>query len=1157
MNGRNFKHVIGKWMILSLTLLAVMAGIQVDPARAETVEHWSQYGRMGIVQGTEVGAFNGAYGVAVDHDGNVYVADRQNHRVQKWTAATNTWSILGSSGGGGPGELSFPTGVAVDNDGNVYVADGGNQRIQKLSVDTGTWTVWSRNGGGSGTGLGEFSAPAGVAVDSAGNIYVADSNNNRIQKWTIATQTWSEWKKSGGGSGSGLGEFNNPTSVVGDAAGNMYVADSNNNRVQKWTADTSTWSEIGSVTSPRGVFLDEDGNLYIAGNDLIAKLTASTNTWSEWKKAGGGAGSGLGEFNGVYNVAIDTHGNVYAADASNNRIQKWTAATDQWSEMGLKGFISGSGWGEFSSPSGVAIDHNANVYIADTQNHRIQKLASATNAWSEWKKSGGGSGSGLGEFNAPTGVAVDSVGNLYVADRGNQRVQKWTAATDTWSEWKKSGGGSGTGLGEFNLPVAIAVDSLGNLYVVDTLNHRVQKWTAATETWSEWKKNGGGSGSGLGEFTNPSGVTVDSLGNVYVTDRWHRIQKWTAATEQWTEWKKSGGGSGSELGEFNSATGVFVDRAGNLYVADRSNHRIQKWTATTDTWSEWKRSGGGIGSGLGEFNLPNSVAADGAGNLYVLDTNRLQKLTVVPSEAASLTATAGDRQVTLNWNTVTNATYYEIYRGTSSQSYDVGPVATVTGITYQVTGLTNGTTYYFALKAGNLAGTGLTYSNEAIATPQDPLPPVQPADPADPPIQQPVAEDKSVQVLINGKVENAGTAATTTVNNQTVTTITVDPKKLADKLAAEGDGVVITIPVNTGSDVVVGELNGQMVNSMEQKKAVVEIKTANASYTLPAGQINIGAISQQVGAGVALQDIKVRIEIAEPTADSIRLVESTARAGNFEIVAPPLEFKVSAVHGDRTIEVSKFNAYVERMISIPTGMDPSKITTGVVVEADGTVRHVPTQIVQIEGKYYAKINSLTNSIYSVVWHPLAFGDMTGHWAEAPVNDMGSRMVINGMSNGVFAPDQTITRAEFAAIIVRGLGLKLEKAGGSFADVRPTDWHSNAIQTAYAYKLIDGFEDGTFRPMDQITREQAMTIMAHAMQVTGLEAKLSVAEAAALLGSFRDAGSASAWALDGIAACLQAGLVSGRGEDQLAPQAPISRAEAAVIVQRLLQKSDLI
>ena len=415
----------------------------------------------------------------------------------------------------------------------------------------------------------------------------------------------------------------------------------------------------------------------------------------------------------------------------------------------------------------------------------------------------------------------------------------------------------------------------------------------------------------------------------------------------------------------------------------------------------------------------------------------------------------------------------------------------------------------------------------------------------------------SVIVLVNGKEENAGTATASKRNNQTVTRISIDQKKLDAKLASEGKDTVITIPVSAKSDIIIGELNGQMVKNMEGKQAVVKIQTDNATYTLPAQQINIGAISDKIGKSVALQDIKVQIEIAASTADIVKIVENAAEKGAFTLVVPSVDFTVKAVYGDRTVDVSMFTAFVERTIAIPDGIDPNKITTGVVVEPDSTVRHVPTKITLIDGKYHAVINSLTNSTYSVVWHPVEYSDVATHWAKTAVNDMGSRMVVEGTGSGQFSPDRDITRAEYAAIIVRGLGLKPENGSTAFTDVKATDWYSSAIHTAHAYGLIDGYHDGMFRPNDKITREQAMAILAKAMKLTRLQDKLIAQSAEETLHAFEDAAAVAAWAKNGVANAVQAGIVSGRSADTLVPKGYMTRAEVAAMIQRLLQKSGLI
>ncbi|MFF2912676.1 X2-like carbohydrate binding domain-containing protein, partial [Paenibacillus sp. NPDC057934] len=544
-----------------------------------------------------------------------------------------------------------------------------------------------------------------------------------------------------------------------------------------------------------------------------------------------------------------------------------------------------------------------------------------------------------------------------------------------------------------------------------------------------------------------------------------------------------------------------------------------------------------------------------------------------PGAPTNVTASAGDGQATVFFaspvgNGGSEITRYEVLDAAGKI------VGTGTSSPITITGLINGTTYSFTVKAVNSEGSSAaSVSSNAVTpsapatgggdnptptptpTPNTPSTPSTPSTPRTSSSPNPVST--GVDIIVNGKVEKIGTAESTQVNNQTVTTISVDQSKLAEKLANEGQGVVITIPVVTSTDVAIGQLTGQMIKDMEQKQAVLELKTGQATYTLPAQQININSISNQFGSAVSLQDIKVQIEVEKSTPETLKIVENSAAKGQFTLVAPPLEFKVVATYGDKTIEISKFNAYVERTIAIPDGVDPNKITTGIVVDPDGTVRHVPTKFVVIDGEYFAKVNSLTNSTYSIVWHPMAFKDVANHWSKNAVNNMGSRMVIDGVGNGMFNPGQDITRAEFAAIVVRGLGLKLENGGTAFTDVQDSAWYSSVVQTAVSYNLINGFEDGTFRPTDKITREQAMNIIAKAMKITGLKDKLGAQAAATGAGSFTDAEQASEWAKSAIADSLQAGIVSGRSSIELAPKASITRAEVAAMIERLLQKSDLI
>ena len=410
----------------------------------------------------------------------------------------------------------------------------------------------------------------------------------------------------------------------------------------------------------------------------------------------------------------------------------------------------------------------------------------------------------------------------------------------------------------------------------------------------------------------------------------------------------------------------------------------------------------------------------------------------------------------------------------------------------------------------------------------------------------------------NGKSETADAATTTQEGDKTITAIVVNDKKVEKILEQEGNHAVVTISVMSGADVVIGTLNGHTVKNMESKDAVLEIKTGQVTYTLPASQINIDAVSEQIGKQVELKDITVSVKISEPAADTVKIVEDTANKNNYQIIVKPIEFEITCSSGSKTVEVSRFNAYVERMIAIPEGVDPSKITTGVILNSDGTFSHVPTVITMIDGKYYAKINSLTNSTYSVIYSPKTFKDIGKHWAEKNVNDMASRLVVSGIGDDKFEPDRDITRAEFAAIVVRALGLMSSGTGkDAFIDVMKKNWYYDAVSIAYEYGITSGYENGKFWPDDKITREQAMTMIARAMKITGSKVELADGEADKLLTSFTDAYSAAEYAKANIASCVKAGIVSGRSGKLIAPKDNITRAEVAVIVQRLLQNSNLI
>ncbi|MDP4092738.1 MAG: S-layer homology domain-containing protein [Bacillota bacterium] len=447
-------------------------------------------------------------------------------------------------------------------------------------------------------------------------------------------------------------------------------------------------------------------------------------------------------------------------------------------------------------------------------------------------------------------------------------------------------------------------------------------------------------------------------------------------------------------------------------------------------------------------------------------------------------------------------------------------------------------------EAGNAAQAVQTTGQKTLANQTVPPPPPTPPTPP--------APDTSKDIILDDST------ATTVISNQgdrTVTTVTVDDSKVVEKLQ---ENATVVIPTNNSSDVVVGQLNGQTVKSMEEKDAVLEIRTGNVTYTLPASQINIDGVSDQIGTQVALRDIKVNVEISTPPQVTVNIVEGTAGKNNYQIVVRPVDFNITCASSGKTVDVSRFNGYVERTVAIPDGIDPSKITTGIVLNSDGTFSHVPTTVIKISGKYYARINSLTNSTYSVIWNPKTFKDVENHWSRDIVNDAGSRLIINGVTEDTFAPDKSISRAEFTAILVRSLGLMRTGTGkDSYSDVNKDDWYYDAISIANDYKLVLGYSDGTFKPGKTITREEAMTMIARAMKLTGkFDTGITDPEASNVLSKFKDNSGIAKWAMQSIALCVRSEVAAG-SNGMLTPKNNITRAETTALVMRMLQKAELI
>ncbi|OPL08859.1 MAG: hypothetical protein AVO33_08040 [delta proteobacterium ML8_F1] len=381
------------------------------------------------------------------------------------------------------------------------------------------------------------------------------------------------------------------------------------------------------------------------------------------------------------------------------------------------------------------------------------------------------------------------------------------------------------------------------------------------------------------------------------------------------------------------------------------------------------------------------------------------------------------------------------------------------------------------------------------------------------------------------------------------TTATVDQYRLTNEITDASDGSLILFPVSANSNIT-AQLVVKNIEDMAQRNMTLTVQTGNISYNLDTTAIDTQAIMEALDT-----------RQAESITFSVGISKSNALVNGATVIVFPVEFTITCTYNGQTVTVDTFSSFLSRTVEI-TAEQAGQVTTAVVIQPDGTLHQVPTKVVTKTDSsgtihYYVVINSLTNSTYTVIQNTVGFADVAVSWAKDAINDMGSRMIVSGVGGNHYEPDRDITRAEFAAIIVKALGLKPDLGKNKFNDVHPASWYCGYIETAVSYGLIKGYGDGTFGPDEDITREQAMVIVAMAMKLTKISPNLTEDQTTNLIEVFIDSGAASGWANEGIAACLETGIIKGRTSTMLCSKENITRAEVAIIIQRLLQKSELI
>ena len=636
-----------------------------------------------------VAGFNGPMGVAIGSNGTVFVADTENSTIRKIVTAAGvstvstfagTAGVVGTANGPGTtARFNEPSGITVDGNDNVYVADTGNNTIRKITALGAVSTLAGSGIAGSDDGIGSaasFNNPTAIAVSSDGDVYVADSGNNAISKIVtvtvagVSTTTVSTFA----GSAAGIPvSLNNPGGLAVDNNENVYVADTGNHIILMITQDGGVSTLAGMLGSPEGtdgdgaaarfyrpsgIAVDSAGSTIFvadAGNNSMRKIVAvgSANTVSTVAGSTGVVGSADGNgiaasFSGPNGVAMDSTGStIVVADTGNSTIRKIVTAGSVNTVSTLAGTASVTGSQDgngvaasFNNPYGIANDSAGSIYVADTNNNTIRKISpqgTVSTLAGTAGITGNDNGTGVdASFSYPYNIAVDSAGNIYVADNGNNIIRKITSSgvvSTLAGTAGVIGNADGTGPGaSFNGPTGIAVDSAGNVYVADTQNNIVRKITpAGVVTTPAWAS------ASTANFLFPYGIAIDSTGTIYVSDNGHNVIRKITSAGVVTTLAGTAGVTGSADGtgpsaSFNSPSGIALNSAGDVYVADTGNNTVRKITSAGVVSTVVGVAGQrGYRSGTlpGLLASPTALAISGT-SLYIIVNNGVVVVQNVP-----------------------------------------------------------------------------------------------------------------------------------------------------------------------------------------------------------------------------------------------------------------------------------------------------------------------------------------------------------------------------------------------------------------------------------------------------------------------------------------------------------------------------------------------
>lgn len=502
-------------------------------------------------------------------------------------------NFVGDGGNALSATLGFPQGLAVDAAGKLLIADTDNQRVRRVDIASGMITsiVGTGNLGGDANGINALTAnlstPTDVVLDSEANIYT--TNFNTVVKLEVATRKLTtiagngDFGEAGDGGQATKAQLGVPLSIAFDSNDNLYIADANFNRIRRVDANTGIITTIAGQGSETGGF-GGDG-----GPAINAQISAPSD------------------------ISIDLNGNIYFTDLGNQRVRRIDASTKQITTVAGNGESDFSGDGglatmaSLSDPLAVAIDNIGNIFIADSENHRIRKVDVKTGIITTVAGRGDDSFDGDGgnalqaALSRPNALVLDGVGNLFIADGDNNRVRMVDSVTGIITTVAGTGAldFSGEGVaatrGRLFFPDGILLDSSENLIISDSAAGRIRQFNTnsqliSTIAGSLTAKNFGDDGPAIEAFISlPTDLTFDNAGNLLFADTnagdIRLIESGTGTIRHIAgnrDFGFSGDGGDALNATFAAPTGVAVDKAGNIFIADTLNNRVRRIDAQTN-----------------------------------------------------------------------------------------------------------------------------------------------------------------------------------------------------------------------------------------------------------------------------------------------------------------------------------------------------------------------------------------------------------------------------------------------------------------------------------------------------------------------------------------------------------------------------------------------